>query len=95
MTLEELWRLFPIQLIEPQACWADWYQEEKDHLKTVLPYTVKVHHIGSTSLNGIWAKPIIDILDELLNPAFCCPCYRQLWNRILGTAFYQTIMWSL
>ena len=25
---------------------------------------VKIHHIGSTSINGIWAKPIIDILVE-------------------------------
>lgn len=64
MTLEELWRLFPIKLTEHQACWVDWYQEEKDHLILVLPYTVKVHHIGSTSIEGIWAKPTIDILIE-------------------------------
>jgi len=64
MTLEELWELFPIQLIEHQVCWADQYREEKDHLMLVLPDTVKIHHIGSTSIEGIWAKPIIDILME-------------------------------
>jgi len=64
MTLEELWELFPIQLIEHQVCWADQYREEKDHLMLIQPDTVKIHHIGSTSIEGIWAKPIIDILVE-------------------------------
>ncbi len=64
MSLEELWRLFPIQLTEHQACWKDWYENEKEYLLTVLPQTVKIHHIGSTSIGGIWAKPIVDILTE-------------------------------
>lgn len=64
MSLEELWELFPIQLTEHQACWEDWYQIEKEHLLLILPGTVKIYHIGSTSINGIWAKPIIDILVE-------------------------------
>jgi GrpB-like predicted nucleotidyltransferase (UPF0157 family) len=84
MSLEELWRLFPIQLTEHQDCWEDWYQIEKRHLMTILPNTVKIHHIGSTSINGIWAKPIIDILVEanlsdydaikslLLNDGYVC-----------------------
>jgi len=64
MSLEELWQLFPIQLVEQQACWEDWYQIEKDRLLPLLPRTIKIQHIGSTSINGIWAKPIIDILVE-------------------------------
>jgi GrpB-like predicted nucleotidyltransferase (UPF0157 family) len=64
MSQEELWQLFPIQLTEHQVCWNDWYQIEKDYLQPTLPNTVKIHHIGSTSINGIWAKPIIDILVE-------------------------------
>ncbi len=64
MTLEELWELVPIQLKEHQACWTNQYREEKDHLIRILPDTVKIHHIGSTSIEGIWAKPIIDILME-------------------------------
>jgi GrpB-like predicted nucleotidyltransferase (UPF0157 family) len=64
MSLEELWQLFPIILTEHQACWKDWYQEEKEHLLPTLPQTVKIHHIGSTSIDGIWAKPTIDILVE-------------------------------
>ena len=64
MSLIELWELFPIQLTEHQACWKDWYQIEKGHLVSILPNTVKINHIGSTAINGIWAKPIIDILVE-------------------------------
>jgi GrpB-like predicted nucleotidyltransferase (UPF0157 family) len=64
MSLEELWQLFPIQLVEHQTCWENWYRKEKDKLLHILPGTIKIHHIGSTSINGIWAKPIIDILLE-------------------------------
>lgn len=64
MSLEELWQLFPIQLVEHQAYWEDWYQSEKFRLLSLLPPTAKMHHIGSTSIHKIWAKPIIDILVE-------------------------------
>ena len=64
MSLEELWALFPIQLTEHQLYWPDWFQLEKRKLELILPDTIKIHHIGSTSIQGIWAKPIIDILIE-------------------------------
>ena len=67
MTLEELWRLFPIQLTEHNPGWADVYREMEAKLTQVLAeFTqVRISHIGSTAVNGIWAKPIIDILVEL------------------------------
>lgn len=64
MSLKELWELFPIQLTEHRACWKDWYRAESGRLLSILPHPVKMHHIGSTSIEGIWAKPIIDILAE-------------------------------
>lgn len=64
MSMEELWQLFPIRLTEHQAYWEEWYQNEKERLFSILPDAVKIHHIGSTSINVIWAKPIIDILVE-------------------------------
>lgn len=67
MTLEELWELFPIILSEPNKEWPDWYKEEKQILLSLLPDTIKIHHIGSTAITGIWAKPIIDILIEASN----------------------------
>ncbi len=67
MTLEELWQLFPIFLTEPNPAWAMWFSEEKEHLLRALPEKAvfSINHIGSTAINGIWAKPIVDILLEV------------------------------
>ncbi len=62
MTLEELWELFPIVLTEHKEYWAEWYREEVSVVKEILPSCTEFYHIGSTAVNGIWAKPIIDIL---------------------------------
>ena len=67
MSLEELWQLFPIFLREQQAVWKDWYAEERLLLLSFLPehQIVRLSHIGSTSIETIWAKPIVDILLEI------------------------------
>ena len=65
MTLEELWQLFPIFLTEHQAVWVEWYGEEAARLRELLPAGTRLNHIGSTAVDGIWAKPIIDILAEV------------------------------
>ena len=67
LSLEELWELFPIRLERHQACWKEWYQKEEALLRqTLLPYqAVRISHIGSTAVPGIWAKPIVDILVEI------------------------------
>ena len=62
MTLEELWRLFPIFLTEHKPYWTEWYKEEVDSLKQILPSDVEYYHIGSTAIDGIMAKPILDII---------------------------------
>lgn len=62
MTLEELWQLFPIFLAEHNPFWIDWYNEEVVQLKRILPSDTQYHHVGSTAINGIMAKPIVDIL---------------------------------
>ena len=67
MTLEELWELFPIILTEHQVYWKDWYEEEAGRLKDLLKadWEVRISHIGSTAVETIWAKPIVDILVEV------------------------------
>ncbi|WP_373844663.1 GrpB family protein [Clostridium sp.] len=62
MKLEELWELFPIQLTDHKEYWTDWYYEEQEFLFSFLPKTIRIYHIGSTAIKGIWAKPIVDIL---------------------------------
>ena len=66
MTLEELWELFPIILEEHNERWKDLYNEEESRLLTFLPEadSLRIHHIGSTAVESIWAKPIVDILVE-------------------------------
>ncbi len=63
--LEKLWERFPIVLEPYRPCWHTWYEEEAARLRAVLPDGVKIHHIGSTAIPGICAKPIIDLLVEL------------------------------
>lgn len=62
MTLEELWELFPITLTEHKDYWAEWYQDEVARLKKIVTFDAEYHHVGSTAIKDIWAKPIVDIL---------------------------------
>ena len=61
MSLEDLWKLFPIYLTEHQPCWEKWYAEEEKFLKDRVPNIERISHIGSTAIHSICAKPIIDI----------------------------------
>ena len=65
MTLEELWKLFPIVLTEHRACWSEWYAEEEAFLKNKLPQIERISHIGSTAIGSIRTKPIVDLLVEV------------------------------
>ena len=66
MTLKELWELFPIFLTEHREIWNTWYAQERARLADILPSEdIRIHHIGSTAIDGIWAKPIVDILMEI------------------------------
>ena len=65
MTLEELWQLFPIILAEHDPNWQNDYEEEKTLLSSRFgAHLVKIHHIGSTAVKGLIAKPTVDILLE-------------------------------
>lgn len=85
MSLDELWALFPIQLTEHNDGWEMQYQETAGLLeKKLSSYSVvRISHIGSTAVKGIWAKPIIDILVEIApceNMATDCG-HGCSWNR--------------
>jgi len=64
--------IIPVELVPHSPLWAEMAHAEIDRLHGALGgVLVKVHHIGSTSIPGIMAKPIIDLipvatgLDEL------------------------------
>jgi len=67
MGLEELWQLFPIILKPYSPVYAVRYNEEKEKLLNILrKYNIcRISHIGSTSVRGLTAKPIVDILLEV------------------------------
>ena len=67
MTLEELWELFPIFLVEHNDHWKDDYKEIEICLHDLLKdFPVhRISHIGSTAIQGIRAKNIVDVLIEI------------------------------
>ena len=67
MTLEELWELFPIFLVAHDDRWKDSFNEIEKTLAGLLSEqpVVRISHIGSTAIQGIWAKNIIDVMIEI------------------------------
>jgi GrpB-like predicted nucleotidyltransferase (UPF0157 family) len=53
----------PILVADYDADWSLLYEQEKSHIFDALGNTVAdIQHIGSTSVPGLAAKPVIDIL---------------------------------
>jgi len=69
MTLEELWRLFPIILKEHNTNYKIWYETEKQKLLICIDRKdiMRINHIGSSAVEGLIAKPTVDILLEIGN----------------------------
>jgi len=67
MTLEELWELFPIFLVEHDDRWEVYYDEIEKELTGLLSdqHVVRISHIGSTAVQEIWAKNIVDVMVEI------------------------------
>lgn len=67
MSLEELWKLFPIFLVEHNNNWQSYYNEIESLIKDMLSnYPVdRIAHIGSTAVKNIWSKNIIDVIIEI------------------------------
>ena len=52
-----------VELEDYNSKWEKDYLKEEKLLKEVLKeYIIEIHHIGSTSIKGLKAKPVIDIL---------------------------------
>lgn len=67
--LLSVFHLYPKRKVEVflyNEKWAECFDEEKERLKLVFgPEIIAVHHIGSTSIPNMAAKPIIDMLIEV------------------------------
>jgi GrpB-like predicted nucleotidyltransferase (UPF0157 family) len=51
----------PVEIVEYDPAWPDFYRAECERLAHLLP-SVLVQHIGSTSVPGLAAKPVIDMI---------------------------------
>lgn len=69
MTLEELWRLFPIIVKEHNTNYKNWYETEKQKLLSCIDRKniMRINHIGSSAVESLIAKPTVDILLEIDN----------------------------
>jgi GrpB-like predicted nucleotidyltransferase (UPF0157 family) len=67
LSTEELGKLFPIIIEKHNPEWPIIYQKEKSLIEKLPGSEVieRISHIGSTAIEGIMAKPTIDILIEV------------------------------
>ncbi|MDM5298625.1 GNAT family N-acetyltransferase [Bacillus pumilus] len=88
LTKMERSMLRKVEVVEYQTSWPEQYHHELDKLKKVVGDNwVEGHHIGSTSVKGMAAKPIIDILLEVKHVSELDKCnhlFRQLGYEPLG-----------
>lgn len=63
MTMEDLWRLFPVTLVPYDPKWPAMFETQRRQLQEAFP-DARIRHIGSTAVPGLIAKPCVDILLE-------------------------------
>jgi len=58
--------LFPVILREYDPVWPEWFTEESERLSNLMGERIhRLSHIGSTAVEGLLAKPTVDILLEV------------------------------
>ena len=63
-----------IRVVDYRPEWAAQFQEEADRLRGIIgDNLIEIHHIGSTAVPGLKAKPILDIMPvvKALEPMDC------------------------
>lgn len=57
-----------VKIVDYNPCWPQKYDEEKEKVREILKDNcLAVYHIGSTSVPGLSAKPVIDIMAAVRN----------------------------
>lgn len=55
-----------VEVVEHRSEWAGMYEREARTISRILSGQIlRLHHIGSTAIRGIYAKPIIDMMGEV------------------------------
>lgn len=84
LSIDEFKKTFPIILKEYNTNYKDWYECEKQNiLKAVKAQDIaRINHIGSSAIEGLIAKPTIDILLEIDG---CCNVTKLIEDlRVIG-----------
>ena len=67
LSMDEFKKVFPIIVKEHNPDYKKWYENETQNIMAVVrpDDIVRINHIGSTAIEGLLAKPTIDILLEI------------------------------
>jgi GrpB-like predicted nucleotidyltransferase (UPF0157 family) len=68
-----------VRLVPYQPAWAELFQQEAGQLRAALgDQVVRIEHVGSTSIPGLDAKPILDIVIAVRDMADATPLENAL-----------------
>lgn len=56
-----------IEIVDYQFIWVEEFTKLKDYLMSIITTPVRIEHVGSTSVEGLSAKPIIDLVIIIQN----------------------------
>ncbi|MEI0798630.1 GrpB family protein [Brachyspira intermedia] len=71
-----------IEIVDYDPNWKNLYREEESKIKNIInDILISIHHIGSTSIENLKAKPIIDIL-AVVNDINKVDCYNNDFSNI-------------
>jgi GrpB-like predicted nucleotidyltransferase (UPF0157 family) len=77
-----------VTVVPHDEAWAGLYEAEAARIRAVLGESlVAIHHIGSTAVPGLAAKPIIDLLPVVTDVALadaCTPQFEALGYECMG-----------
>ncbi len=51
----------PVEVVAPDPQWPAWFARVRDQIVAALGPAVRVEHVGSTSVPGLAAKPVLDV----------------------------------
>ena len=58
-----------VEIVDYRPAWAEIFERERAAIiETCSPWVMEVHHVGSTSVPGLAAKPILDIMPVVASP---------------------------
>jgi len=68
-----------VVIVDYNPQWPQMYEDERARIQNAIgPYLVDIQHVGSTSIPGLSAKPIIDILPVIRDISLVSQCVEPL-----------------